>query len=854
MDMTSDAEGNIYVLGYFYGTTKIGEETFTSESTSESDQFIVSYTKEGQLRWAKHIKNKSHAYTGSLIYDAKTNQLVIALKYSGPLVIGLETRESSTEELFVARFDTSGGLQKLLTLDPPGWVFSTQALAVDSEQNYVIAFNTENTANHLAKYDQNGTELWKKQTDEVYGVAIDGSNRIYTTGTKELTRYTAQGEELGTGSVIPRFGKGHAIAVDTAGDIVIGGYFNVYTADWLTPNTDWDPLVAKYSTEGQLKWTKQIVGEYQNEYVDELTIDEDNFIYVAGRFSGNMYIDGRLVEQDVDSLNKKPHVYLAVFDTNSQFMYFTSFISQGTDRVAGIAARAGRVNLAGDYGESSLRYLTRYLNPQGYDIYLAQLKVYRTVPVVTPPANPASAAFIQHGSYLRISDAANKLVIEPTATFEMWFKPQINPRNYTSQSLFFRNTTTSNYRDIFDIIHSADTTKNKTQVTLRFGIDYRLNDWLLLDQWYHLAFVREGKAIKVFINGDERQNMLIETADRIPASGEGKVSIGANAFDWGTNLQYMGAVDELRVSNTVRDVAGLWRQGVYQQGLQKDDATLGLWKFDDDFQDSSNNNFLTEKSGEVSFVPGVVAQRQIQNTQVQFSLTTNPKSVKNYTLRGVADKSAAPNQAFTLYMDNPTTDDGDKFYSATTATVKQTKEYKLQILGKPFVNGWHLQDIVCSDPSVLVSKNITSASAVLKTTTQTEATCEISTYRNNVIAARAFNDQNKDGRKNATESYMAGWSMKLYDTNKNLLQQAQTTATASAVFRDLQAGTYTVCEDLQSGWVGTRPAQVDPRFNAPCYDVQFSSIAETKSAIFGNFTSQPVSVQRSAVTDLTQEE
>lgn len=95
------------------------------------------------------------------------------------------------------------------------------------------------------------------------------------------------------------------------------------------------------------------------------------------------------------------------------------------------------------------------------------------------------------------------------------------------------------------------------------------------------------------------------------------------------------------------------------------------------------------------------------------------------------------------------------------------------------------------------------------------------------ICGTKHNDLNCDGNVNASDPGLSGWTIELYDNNGNLITSQVTDGNGNYCFDDLPAGTYTVSEVNQSGWVQTFPA-------SPGYHTVNLGAGNTVLASFGN--------------------
>jgi hypothetical protein len=95
------------------------------------------------------------------------------------------------------------------------------------------------------------------------------------------------------------------------------------------------------------------------------------------------------------------------------------------------------------------------------------------------------------------------------------------------------------------------------------------------------------------------------------------------------------------------------------------------------------------------------------------------------------------------------------------------------------------------------------------------------------ISGQKFNDANGNRVKDTGDNGLAGWTINLTDSNGNT-KTVITDANGNYKFTGLTAGTYTITETLQNGWVQTAPS-------GGSYTVTIISGTVMKGQDFGNF-------------------
>jgi len=202
----------------------------------------------------------------------------------------------------------------------------TQATAVDTSGNVYIAgyFNGAtlvmgsvtltrigNEDAFVAKLDANGTVVWAKNYGGFganvngYGIAVDGSGQVYLTGTfdADLTtpvltiigyddvfalKLDASGNTLWAKNYggINASANGQGIAVDGAGNVYLGGYFD---ADLTTPALakigNSDAFALKLDASGNTTWARNYGGVGANAESYGIAVDGSGNVYLAGNVS-----------------------------------------------------------------------------------------------------------------------------------------------------------------------------------------------------------------------------------------------------------------------------------------------------------------------------------------------------------------------------------------------------------------------------------------------------------------------------------------------------------------------------------------------------------------------------------------
>jgi len=203
------------------------------------------------------------------------------------------------------------------------------------------------------------------------GVSSDAAGNVYATGTISnpglfdsitipcnasdvfLTKYDGSGNILwanvGGG---PLLDQGNDVATDSAGNSYVVGAIQTNgpnpTAKFgnftLTGHGDYDWLIVKYDTFGNVVWAKNY-GSALGDIAQGVTLDPSGNIYVTGFFSSAMTVEGVTVTS-----KGLFDVFLAKFDPNGALLWLKTAGGTGSDIAHGIVAdSAGNIGMVGEF-------------------------------------------------------------------------------------------------------------------------------------------------------------------------------------------------------------------------------------------------------------------------------------------------------------------------------------------------------------------------------------------------------------------------------------------------------------------------------------------------------------------------
>jgi len=359
-----DLEGNVYLAGTFSSSSIIfGNKTLSNTGSSGSgDIFIVKYNPAGDVKWAKKAGGTMSDICYDLAIDDYGNLLLTGYFRSNSITFGLTTLNNTTttgysEEIFVAKYDTSGNVKwakkasganndtgKGIAADQNGNVYVT-----GTSKSSTLTFGLTTLTNSLlediflAKYDSSGKELWAKRaggtnSDEGFSVTCDLYNNAIITGYFKSTSVLFETQTINNSN-----------ATDETGDVYI----------------------VKYNPFGDVLWAVKGSGS-STEQGNTVVCDIQGNIYAAGEFGSST-----LTFAGTSGITKPgiSNIFLTKLNSSGVALWAASIGGTTFDYASNINIDlSGNIFLTGGYDSPSVSFGTSTLTNTGYrDIYLAKL-------------------------------------------------------------------------------------------------------------------------------------------------------------------------------------------------------------------------------------------------------------------------------------------------------------------------------------------------------------------------------------------------------------------------------------------------------------------------------------------------
>jgi Domain of unknown function (DUF4397)/Secretion system C-terminal sorting domain len=332
--IAADADGNLYVTGYFREIVIIGDDTLRSVGNNRRDVFVAKYNSGGEAQWAK-------AYPGVPAQDDRGRGIAVAAD---------------------------------------GSIYITGEIRGDVNFGTILMDHADGTNRNgfLVKLDNNGNVLWANQIESVggddrgYGVQVGPDGNVYVAGQCGNNAVFAAGATPvvttgGVESFVAQYSPTGAINWVAVGggsggdrffDVVFDANGNVWTAGFsgaattmaygtfnLTSVGDGDIVVARLSSAGVFTWANNFGGTGLDEG-GALTLGPEGLLYVGGFYTDAISIGTK----NYISTGLRDALVFALDPTDGAVVNSASFGSTANENVYDLDGTENDLFVSGFYG------------------------------------------------------------------------------------------------------------------------------------------------------------------------------------------------------------------------------------------------------------------------------------------------------------------------------------------------------------------------------------------------------------------------------------------------------------------------------------------------------------------------
>lgn len=117
-DITSDPDGNSFVIGIFQGTNVDFGNGITLSSTSGNDGYLAKYDSSGTCQWVRLISGTNNNQIPKAIAISNIDEIFIGGNFESDIDLGnsIAATVSGTSDGFVGRFNANGIAQQIITI------------------------------------------------------------------------------------------------------------------------------------------------------------------------------------------------------------------------------------------------------------------------------------------------------------------------------------------------------------------------------------------------------------------------------------------------------------------------------------------------------------------------------------------------------------------------------------------------------------------------------------------------------------------------------------------------------------------------------------------------------------------
>ena len=268
-DVKTDDEGNIFVLGYFYGTTQIGSSQYTSYGSQ--DLFVARIDNSGKTSWSHQIGGIMADYPAGLALDDDGNITVAGYFYDEIMVGDTSLVSLAGSDIFLARYEMNG---QLVGVFHAGGTSSDQvrSISVGPDASLIIAGSFYND---FTLGDTTFT------TDDPVGVFV----ARLSPGLDPSWAFQLDGSYLNT--------EVYAVSAHN-GNFYLGGNFSEDIhfggQTFSAGEFNQDVYLAKYDGSGDLLWARHGHG-WGSDQVVGLEVDHLNNVYLTGHYLDTLHFE-----------------------------------------------------------------------------------------------------------------------------------------------------------------------------------------------------------------------------------------------------------------------------------------------------------------------------------------------------------------------------------------------------------------------------------------------------------------------------------------------------------------------------------------------------------------------------------
>jgi hypothetical protein len=281
--VATDAAGNVYTAGFFFGSVDFdpGTGTVSLIATGMSDVFVTKSDPSGNLLWAARLGGSSLDFAWGATTDNQDNVIITGSFIGtadfdpGPAVVNLTA--SAWSDVFVVK------------LSPAGNLIWAKSMGSSDNDDYGYGVNTDASGNVYVTGTFSGNGDFDPGAP-VYSMTSAGGPDVFVCKLTSSGNFVWARRVGGAGME-----SGNSLIADGAGNVFITGYFSG-SADFnpsasavftLSAAGLFDCFVLKLDASGDFGWAIALGGA-DDDYGTSVALDASSNLLVLGAFSGNV--------------------------------------------------------------------------------------------------------------------------------------------------------------------------------------------------------------------------------------------------------------------------------------------------------------------------------------------------------------------------------------------------------------------------------------------------------------------------------------------------------------------------------------------------------------------------------------
>ena len=312
----TDASGNIYVAGYFFGDVVFdgagGSDNQTAGSIN-NDAFLTKYNPNGSYAYTKTFDSTNGFAQGYGVTTDASGDVYIAGYFFNTIVFdgtgGSDSRTTGNNSPFLTKYNPDGSYAYTKVFDTTNANATGSSVATDASGNIYLTGSFS------------GTVVFD-------GVGGNDSQTNAGTPSAFLTKYNADGSYAYTKFFDTTNGTadGNGITTDASGNIYLAGvFFNTVVFDGAGGNDSQsdgnsgggDSFLTRYNADGSYAYTKTPDTTSGTAGGNGIATDRFGDVYVAGSFSGTVIFDGAGGSDSQTDAGGNSNSFLLSYDTTA---------------------------------------------------------------------------------------------------------------------------------------------------------------------------------------------------------------------------------------------------------------------------------------------------------------------------------------------------------------------------------------------------------------------------------------------------------------------------------------------------------------------------------------------------------